>query len=126
MSLQEDLAFALVFGAPYVAPFAVPYLLATGNMPTVRQIALTIWSGIAWGLATRGGSLFMNYHPEYGSAKVAAKVTPYVVGGKLAHALARELTDPVRYQQQDSTQSEIILHRGRFRKNPYHPSNMPV
>jgi hypothetical protein len=125
-NLKEDLLLATLFGAPYIAPFAVPYYIATGKSPTVRQLAFTIWSGIAWGLATKGGSLFLNYHPEYGSAKHAARLTSRVVQLKLAYEGISELTNPSRYQQQDGTQSPVILHRGRFHKNPYHPSNMPL
>lgn len=128
-SLKEDLIVATVFGAPYVAPFALPYFVAKGELPTLRQVALGIWSGIAWGIASRGGSLFLNYHPEYGSMKHARKFTGKIIQAKVAweaYEMVQELTNPKRYKEQDSSQSKIILHRGRIRSNPYHPSNMPV
>ena len=82
MPSKQQYLLGTAFAMPYAAPFATPYYVSQGRFPTKTEIIIAMYGGMATGALTKGGSLFINYHPKFGMVRFAAPLTAVMLTHK--------------------------------------------
>ena len=85
MPTKQQYLLGTAFAMPYAAPFATPYYVSQGRLPTKTEIIIAMYGGMAVGYLTQGGSLFLNYHPKFGTVRFAAPITATLLVHKAVH-----------------------------------------
>lgn len=89
MPTKEEYLTGGILALPGVAPFATPYYVAKGRFPSTTELIIAMYGGMATGALTKGGSLFVNYHPKFGMVRFAAPLTAVMLTHKYVSKVAQ-------------------------------------
>ena len=85
----EDFIIGAAMSVPGVAPWTIPYYTRSGNYPSLQEAIIGLYSSLAWGALSRGGSLFINAQ----ASKLLLKSVPVLAAVEAGYQSGRITAD---------------------------------
>jgi len=91
---SEDFLVGSALAMPAVAPWSIPYYVRSGSTLTKQEAIVGLWSGIAWGALSKGGSLFLNAQ----SSKLLLRSLPVLAAGEAIYQVGKGYVRSAEHQ----------------------------